>query len=103
MRQPLRTRLNLMKLSVRTGVQAEQKRYHDSHSIFCQFDVGQSVLVQNFGEGPKWISGTIIEQTGPVYYRIKVQDQVWHRHTDQILDRLTLLRPRIYLRLLSSS
>ena len=87
MRRPLCTRLDLMKPSVQTRVQCEQKRYHDSHSTFRQFDVGQSVLVRNFREGTKWIFGTVIEQTGPVSYRIQVQDQVWHRHTDQILDR----------------
>ena len=45
------------------------------------------MLVRNLREGPKWISGTIIEQTGPVSYRVQVQDQVWRTHTDQILDQ----------------
>ena len=44
------------------------------------------MLVRNLREGPKWVRGTIAEQTGPVSYRVQVSDQIWRRHTDQILD-----------------
>ena len=30
--------------------------------------------------------GTIIEQTGPVSYRVQACDQIWRRHTNQLLD-----------------
>ena len=51
-----------------------------------EFDVAQAVLVRNLREGPKWVHGTIVEQTGPVSYRVQVSDQIWRCHTDQILD-----------------
>ena len=44
MKRPLRTRLDLMRPSVREHVQrkqAEQKRWHDSRIRFRHFDVGQ--------------------------------------------------------------
>ena len=30
--------------------------------------------------------GVIVEQTGPVSYRVQVSDQIWRRHVDQLLD-----------------
>ena len=63
-----------------------KKRQHDAHSGLREFDIGQAVLVRNLREGLKWVHGTITEQTGPVTYRVQVSDQIWRRHTDQILD-----------------
>ena len=48
MKRPLRTRLNLLRLSLRNRVmtkQDKQKAYHDAHSKFREFEIGQSVLV----------------------------------------------------------
>ena len=42
--------------------------------------------MRNLREGPKWVRGTVIERTGPVSYRVQVSDQIWCRHTDQILE-----------------
>lgn len=33
----------------------------------------------------KWLQGTVMEQTGPVSYRIQVGDRIWRRHVDQML------------------
>ena len=30
--------------------------------------------------------GTVIERTGPVLYRVKVNDQTWRRHVEQLRD-----------------
>ena len=30
--------------------------------------------------------GTVIERTGPVLYRVKVDDQTWKRHVEQLRD-----------------
>ena len=74
--------------------QANQKRLHDAHSKFRLFEVGQSVLVRNLREGPKWLTGTVLEQTGPVSYRVQVSDQIWRRHTDQLLDHSVAVEDR---------
>ena len=42
--------------------------------------------MQNLRDGPKWLSGVIVEQTGPVSYRVQVSDQIWRCHADQLLD-----------------
>ena len=31
------------------------------------------------------MTGTITERTGPVSYRVQVNDQIWRRHTNQLL------------------
>ena len=58
LKRPLRTRLDLLRPSLRNRVltkQAEQKRRHDAHSKFRNFEVGQTVLVRNLREGPKMV------------------------------------------------
>ena len=30
--------------------------------------------------------GTVIERTGPVLYRVRVNDQTWRRHVEQLWD-----------------
>lgn len=38
-------------------------------------------------QGRKWQPGTIVSQTGPLTYKVKVgQDLVWRRHVDKLLD-----------------
>ena len=65
--------------------QADQKSHRDKHCKERQFKIGQQVLVQNYRGEPRWVPGTIIVRTGPVSYQIKVGDQVWRCHTDQLL------------------
>ena len=92
LRHPLRTRLDLLRPSLRNRVlskQADQKRCHDAHTKFREFEVGQNVLVRNLRGGPKWVPGTVLEQTGPVSYQVQVSDHVWRRHIDQLLEHNT--------------
>ena len=96
LRRALRTRLDLLRPLLSSRVQtkqAQQKGQHDMHSKDRTFEVGQCVLVRNLRAGPKWISGTIIEQTGPVSYRVQVDDQIWRWHADQLLDSRVRIEP----------
>ena len=44
--------------------------------------------VRNYGQGPKWIKGTIVDYTGPYNFSVEVtvSDQLtrWKRHADQL-------------------
>ena len=62
--------------------QADQKQLHDAHSRSRLFEIGQALLVWSLRDGPKWLSGVIVEHTGPVSYRVQVSDQIWRRHPD---------------------
>ena len=65
--------------------QVVQKKAHDVHAKNRNFQVGQSVLVLNFREVPRWIPGKIFEKMGPVSYQVVVQGQTWNCHIDQLL------------------
>ena len=65
MKRPLRTRLDLLRPSLRNKVvekQSAQKEQHDSNSRNCESDIGETVVARNLREGPKWVTGTITER-----------------------------------------
>ena len=96
MKRSLCTHLDLLKPSLQSRVrakQADQKNRHDFHSRDRSFNIGQSVLVRNPRDGPKWIPGIVIEQTGPISYKVQVHDQIWRRHVDQLLDHNVVVEP----------
>jgi len=91
LKRPLRTRFDLLRPSnsVESHVmskQSDQKSSHDNHSKFRMFAIGQNVLVRNLRGEPKWLPGHIVDQTGPVSYRVQVGDYLWRRHVDQLLE-----------------
>ena len=84
----LRTRLSLLKPSMYNTVmqsQAAQKEQHDKKGRERQFEVNQQVLIENQKKNPKWISGVVVEKLGPLSYKVKVGNEIWRRHIDQLL------------------
>ena len=86
--RPLRTRLDLLHPDPRARVlskQEQQKRHHDVHSRKRHFQVGQTVVVRNFREGPRWVPGVLVEQTGPLFFVVQLSNgALWKRHVDHI-------------------
>ena len=83
----LRTKIDLIRPDLSQKVfdkQSDQKFRHDKSSREREFALGEQVLVQNFREEPKWLDGTVTEQTGPVSYKVLAGDQLWKRHVDQM-------------------
>ena len=65
--------------------QAVQKAHHGLHANARVIDVGQGDMAHNFGEGLKWLPGTIYQQHGPVTFEVKLEDgRLWKHHTDQL-------------------
>ena len=88
LKRKLRTRLDLLKPSIKEHVhekQMEQKKYHDTHSHHRSYSVGQSVLVRNLRAGPNWLVGVVTTKLGPVNYKVEVNGEVWNRHADQLM------------------
>ena len=88
LKRPLRTRLDVMRPTVEDRViskQEEQRKCHDKHARGRNLEEGEAVLVRQFRNGPKWIRGTVQKKRGPVSYEVKVGNQVWHRHANQLL------------------
>ena len=88
MKRSLRTRWDLLRPETELQVckrQAQQKEKHDQHARKQDFQVGQSVMVNNMGTGPRYIPGMIIQKLGPVTYIVGVSaGTTWKRHSDQI-------------------
>ena len=46
--------------------------------------VGENVVVLNISQGNNWLSGQVMERTGPLSYKITVGNKAFHRHIDKI-------------------
>ena len=54
------------------------------------FSVNDAVFVRNFGKGPTWVEGKVVEVLGLRNYKVEVQsfgNIIWKRHADQIMHR----------------
>ena len=71
-----------------TSAQSRQISAHDKRVQSRSFSFGDIVYVCNYGQGPKWIRGTIIDIAGPHNFQVEVvlsgQSTTWKRHADQI-------------------
>ena len=83
----LRTNIDLLHPSITSHVENEQSRQkfnHDKHSSHRQFAVNDTVVVRNYKKnGGKWIPGTVVNQTGPLSYRVQTQTGIIRKHADQ--------------------
>ena len=53
-----------------------------------EMNIGQRVLAQNYRDGPRWVSGTIIQRNSPATYMVKLKSgDVWKRHIDQLREK----------------
>ena len=85
----LRSHLDLLHPSLSQRVQRRQryqKEQHDQHAHECSIEIGDRVYSQNFSGKPDWLSGIVTEKSGPVSYRMKLDDNncVIRRHQDHI-------------------
>ena len=93
MGQRPRSRLDLVVPDMNSKVQMKQqtqKFNHDRRARSLTLQVGDKVNIHNFPAGNGWLPGIIEEETGPLSFRIKLQDgQVVRRHIDHIIYRST--------------
>ena len=67
------------------GKQHQQKLYHDNSARIRQFNIGDKVYVQNFGQGQRWLPGQVQEVTGLVSFLIELVDgRSVRRHQDHV-------------------
>ena len=91
MKRKLKTRLDLSQPSLSSKIeetQLKQKMYHDRSAKHRVFVVGDKVYAQNFGSGKFWFHGTVVEVTGPLSFKIQLEDgRILRRHVDHIRKR----------------
>ena len=49
------------------------------------FTKGEAVLVHNQKGSPKWMTGRIVRQEGPVSYLVRVRSRIRYCHGDHLL------------------
>ena len=94
-----KSRLDLLKPNVSDRVEKKQyqhKQDHDRSAKSRVFSTGQQVYVKNNGAGSVWLRGTIIETTGPVSFRVKLEDgREWRCHQDHLRQAEPVTQPVI--------
>ena len=86
-----RSRIDLIRPNVNQKVQKKQdvqRKYQDKHSKAKEFSIAESVWVRDYRGLDKWTPGMIKERTGPLSYRVQVQQEVWKRHAEQLRHRI---------------
>ena len=78
----IKSRLDLVKPSVEREVNSKliQNEYRPPKG----FAKGQAIWFRNYHLGPKWLVGTVEEQTGPVSYRVATPTRTHRLHADQM-------------------
>ncbi|XP_026742884.1 uncharacterized protein K02A2.6-like [Trichoplusia ni] len=84
----LRARLDAVRPDVSAVVRAAQERQvAAAGGTRRALAPGDAVLARDYtARGDKWLAGTVVDQTGPVSYKVDVGRGVgWRRHVDQIM------------------
>ena len=85
MNKVLRSRLDLLKPSVKDRVVCTQDKQQNKHAKNRVFEQGDTIFIRNFSKGKLWLPGFISEKNGPVSYKIKLADGcIASRHQDHI-------------------
>ncbi|CAC5367297.1 unnamed protein product [Mytilus coruscus] len=90
MKRQLQSRLNLVFPNIEEKVvekQFKQKKYHDESAKHRTIKVGELVFARNFvvNSKLKWIKGTVVNQTGPLSFKIELSDgRIIRRHVDHL-------------------
>lgn len=81
----LRSALSQLKPDLDSRVKGRQRSNMPSRSTRV-FEIGNEVLVTNFGEGGRWIHGIITGILGATNFTVQIDDgRLVHRHVDQIV------------------
>ena len=96
--RPLCSQLDLLQPNIQVKVQSRQERQksdHDRHARSREFKCSDLVHIRNFGQGPMWIPGVVIQVRGPVSYTVKLANgEQKCRHVDHIRPRVELVVER---------
>ena len=94
MNHRLRSRLDLLHPDTMLSQRVEEKQQckkirHDSHKPHQEFKFGNTNYIEDFTpSSEKWIEGVITAVTGPLSYRVKLNNSTEiHHHVDSVKQR----------------
>jgi hypothetical protein len=83
-----RCHLDLMRPDITSKVrrcQKRQKASHDHRTKQRSMVIGDAVFVKNFGDGPAWLMGSIVDTLGSLSLQVKLTDgRIVRRHMDHV-------------------
>ena len=102
MKRAIRTRLDIIKPSLREHVTENQAKSKKNLKKLRQFDIDDNVLVKDFRlhRNANFTPAVIIAKTGPKSYKVKTNEgSIWARHIDQILssDKINVEAPTPFI------
>lgn len=87
----LRSPLDMLYPDLESRVQRNQDRQcvtHDAHARMREVQVGEAVYARNFGRGPKWSPGVVVDIKGPASVWVELLDGCKvRRHIDHVRSR----------------
>lgn len=85
MKRQMRSGLSLMRPDLDERVRRKQRDQQSGRGTRV-FELGQNVLVTNFGGTAKWVQGVVEEILGSADFNVRLGDgRVVHRHVDQMV------------------
>ena len=82
----LRTRLDLIRPSLRHTVEENQSRSKKNDYKLREFNHGDTVMMRDYAQRREtpWIAAKVLKKTGPVSYQVATNDRTYRRHADQL-------------------
>ncbi|CAK1597675.1 unnamed protein product [Parnassius mnemosyne] len=88
MNRRLRTLLDTLHPDNHQQRKRTQQIISNAQKINRESETGQNVMYRNYGNGPRWLPGTIVNRNGPSSYEITTEDgSLINRHIDQLINR----------------
>ena len=87
LKRQMRTRLDLLKPSISDNVNEYQEKQPKNNLKYRKFNKNEHVLIRDYRKNSpsKWQKGVIIEESGPLNYKVKTDNGfIQRRHADQM-------------------
>jgi transposase InsO family protein len=89
MKRRLRTRLDLLRPSLSSTVEAKQEKWPGVDRRERVFQPGDNVYVRNYGQGDAWLPGTVVDKRSSTSMGVQCDRGLVHVHADQARTRRT--------------
>ena len=82
----LRTRLDLIRPSLRSDVMTQQAKSRKHNYPMRKFQQGDPVMMKDYSyrRDHPWSYAEVVKKTGPVSYNVQANGKVFRRHADQL-------------------
>lgn len=83
MKRRLRTRLDLLRISLSSTVEAKQEKWPGVDRRERVFQPGDNVYVRNYGQGDAWLPGAVVDKRSSTSMGVQCDRGIVYVHADQ--------------------